>query len=169
MRLYEGMIPTIASDLADALVEEEVIEISDLEEFKLDIEAVLREYVRMDRELMDQARDMSADRGGRGNLYKIKRRLARKKNFEIGEESVEYIIQQLIETFFHTHHVVEVFGADNELRRTMAPVLKKHMDKEEELDQEVRSKIKNLEEGSRTWDIEYQKVMERLKHQKNLE
>src|SRR5690554_4389570 len=40
---------------------------------------------------------------------------------------------------------------------------------QEELDTEVRDKIKNLEEGSRDWDAEYQKAMARIKRTKNLE
>jgi hypothetical protein len=43
------------------------------------------------------------------------------------------------------------------------------MEQESEVHKEVRSKIKNLEEGSAAWDIEYQKVMERLKRTKKLE
>jgi hypothetical protein len=95
--------------------------------------------------------------------------LARERKFKIGDESLEYIVRQLIEAFFHSAFVEEVYGEDNELRRTITPVLKKHMEQESEVHKEVRSKIKNLEEGSAAWDIEYQKVMERLKRTKKLE
>ena len=33
----------------------------------------------------------------------------------------------------------------------------------EDLDKEVRQRIKNLEEGTATWEIEYQKVMDQMK------
>jgi hypothetical protein len=34
---------------------------------------------------------------------------------------------------------------------------------DEELDAEVRQRIKNLEEGTATWEIEYNRVMEQIK------
>ena len=54
-------------------------------------------------------------------------------------------------------HVDEVFADDNTLRRKTRDVLRKHMMVDEELDEEVRKRIKNLEEGTQTWDIEYGK------------
>ena len=41
-------------------------------------------------------------------------------------------------------------------------------DVEGELDQEVRSKIKNLQEGTATFEIEYQRAMDELKRKKRL-
>ncbi|MEC9442793.1 MAG: DUF507 family protein [Myxococcota bacterium] len=172
MRLYEGLIPTISQELARALAEEEElleVEPRNMAELELDIQAVLKEYVRQEREIYNLARDMAAQRGGRGNVHKLKKQLARERKFKIGDESLEYIVRQLIEAFFHSAFVEEVYGEDNELRRTITPVLKKHMEQESEVHKEVRSKIKNLEEGSAAWDIEYQKVMERLKRTKKLE
>jgi len=34
---------------------------------------------------------------------------------------------------------------------------------DEELDQEVRQRIRNLEEGTSAWDIEYKRVMDQMK------
>ena len=172
MRLYEGKIPTIARDTVKALIQEEVLDVEPQNEieFERDVEAVLREYVRTERQLMNKAKDIVAAQGGGGNVYRIKRRLAKERNFEIGDDAIEYIVTQMIETFFHSTFVEEVYAEDNDLRKLLGPILKKHtMAQEETLDQEVRSKIKNLEEGSKTWDIEYQKVMERMKTKKNME
>ncbi len=80
-----------------------------------------------------------------------------------------YIINQLIETLLHSNFVEEVYAVDRDIRKRIKPVLVRHMSMEEELDQEVRDKIKNLEEGSQAWDIEYQKVMGNLKRNKNLD
>ena len=170
MRLYEGIIPTMSKELARRLLETEYLEVEPgyETELELDIEAVLKEYVRMDREVTRAARDASyADSGS--NMFKIKRRIAKERNFMVGDESLEYIVQQLIGSFFHSAAVEEVHGEDHDLRRTITPVLRKYMETEAKLDHEVRSKIKNLEEGSRTWDIEYQKVMEKLKRVKKME
>ena len=173
MRLYEGMIPTISSEIAKHLAHtEELLEVEpgNLSELELDIQAVLNEYVRMERELYNRARDInSSQSGSHSNVYKIKKRLAREKDFKLGDESLEYMVKQLIETFFHSMYVEDIFATDNELRRAITPILKKHMGKDDELDEEVRSKIKNLEEGTRSWEIEYEKVMERMKRIQNLE
>ena len=37
------------------------------------------------------------------------------------------------------------------------------MQVDEELDQEVRQRIKNLQEGTAAWDVEYAKVMDQIK------
>jgi hypothetical protein len=50
----------------------------------------------------------------------------------------------------------------------MRPVLKKHLDIEEELESEVRSKLKHVQEGSRTWEIEYKRLMGDIQRRKGL-
>jgi hypothetical protein len=42
------------------------------------------------------------------------------------------------------------------------------MDVETDLDREVRSKIKNLEEGTNTFEVEYARVMEQIKKTRGL-
>jgi hypothetical protein len=39
---------------------------------------------------------------------------------------------------------------------------------DEELDEEVRRKIKNLEEGTATWEVEYTKVLDQMKRNRGL-
>jgi hypothetical protein len=67
-------------------------------------------------------------------------------------------------------HIEEIYGADNELRAKMTPILKRYTaSRDNELDEAVRSKIKNLEEGSAAWDIEYERVLERVRRNKGLD
>ena len=54
------------------------------------------------------------------------------------------------------------------MRRKMRLVLEKHMSVDDELDKEVRAKIKNMQEGTATWDVEYNKVMEQVKRKKGV-
>lgn len=172
MRLYGGQVTVLSQEILRTLVKAGDLEISqeNMPEVELDIQAVLREYIRMDREITHRAKDIAA-RGseGYGSMYRIKRKLAKEKNFVIGEEAIEYMINQLIETFFHSNFVDEVFAEDHDLRRRINPIMRKHMNKEEELDREVRDKIKNLEEGSAAWEVEYQKVLSKLKTAQNVE
>jgi hypothetical protein len=62
-----------------------------------------------------------------------------------------------------SRHIDEVFADDAILRRKIKDICKKHMMVDEQIDQEVRDRIKNLEEGSAAWDVEYAKVLEQVK------
>jgi hypothetical protein len=136
----------------------------DVNEAQLDVEAVLKEYVRMDREITDKAKDLLDQRKlPYGQFGKLKRALADERGFALGEEATNWISNQILETFMQSQHVDEVFAEDVILRKKVKEILKKHMQVDEELDEEVRKRIKNLEEGTQTWELEYAKVMEQIK------
>ena len=171
MKVYTGRIDTMAQEILESVTEEEDIEVLPemAEEVRLDIASVLREYVRLDREITDRARDVISDRGLPYNqLHKIKYKLAEERGFGIGEDSVDYLSSQIIEMLLHTAHVEEVYAENHDLRRKMRPAMRRHMSMESDLEQEVRNRIKNLQEGTSDWKIEYDKVMEQLKDGKNL-
>jgi hypothetical protein len=65
--------------------------------------------------------------------------------------------------------VEEVFSEDHDLRRKMREILRRHTEMERDLDREVRAKIRNFQEGSQNWDVEYERVMGDIKKNKNLE
>jgi hypothetical protein len=68
-----------------------------------------------------------------------------------------------------SQHIAEIFVDDAVLRKRMSDVLKKHMQVDEELDEEVRRRIKNLEEGTSTWEVEYGKVLDQIKRNRGLD
>ena len=47
-------------------------------------------------------------------------------------------------------------------------IIRRHMLVDEEIDTEVRQRIKNLQEGSSAWDVEYAKVMDQIKLKRGL-
>ena len=164
MKLYTGKIPTIASEMISSLVQAQDIEVLDGHEAQLDIESVLKEYVRMDREITDKSKDVLEERHlPYGQFGKVKRALADERGFALGEEGMAWMANQILETFMQSAHIDEVFADDVTLRKKLKEILKKHMMVDEELDQEVRRRIKNLEEGTQTWELEYAKVMEQIK------
>jgi hypothetical protein len=66
-------------------------------------------------------------------------------------------------------HIEEIFGSDRDLRARINPIIKRYTaSRDDEVDKEVRSKIKNLEEGSSAWNIEYERAMERVQRNKGL-
>jgi uncharacterized protein len=169
MRLYAAKVPMIAGELVRALVDAGDIEVSSAPEVELDVGAVLKEYMRVDRELTDKAKDVMEQRKlAYGQFGKIKRALADEKEFGLGEDALSWICTQLLETFMHSANVEEVYADDATLRRRIKDVLKKHMTVDEELDAEVRQRIKNLAEGTSAWDVEYNRVMEQIKQKHGL-
>lgn len=171
MRLYGGQVPVIAEEILRVLTRTNGLEVTDenMPEVELDIQSVLREYIRLDRELTDKARENVRRSDGNLSVGRAKRQLAKDKNVQVGEEAITYIITQLIEAFLHSNFVEEVFDEDNELRKKIKPILRRHMSMDEQLDREVRDKIKHMEEGSASWDIEYKRVMENIQRTKKLD
>jgi len=170
MRLYSGKIPTIAGEIVKILSDAGDIAVVDRGEAEMDAQAVLKEYLRLDREITDKAKDLLQKRGLPYEQFgKIKRTLAHEKNLGLGEEALEWMTNQMIESFMQSPHIEEIFAEDTVLRKRMADILRKHMLVDEELDEEVRRKIKNLEEGTATWEIEYSKVLDQMKKNRGLE
>src|SRR3954467_5185634 len=169
MRLYSGKIPTIATELVKALVEAGDISVADRGEAEMDAQAVLKEYLRLDREITEKTKDTLQKRGLPYEQFgKVKRALAHEKGLGLGEDALEWMTGQMIESFMQSPHIEEIFAEDAVLRKRMADVLKKHMQVDEELDEEVRRKIRNLEEGTATWEIEYQKVLDQMKRNRGI-
>jgi uncharacterized protein len=170
MRLYAAKIPVIGKELVKALADAGDIAVTDRGEAELDVEAVLKEYLRLEREITDKAKDMLQKRNlPYEHFSKIKRTLAQEKGIAFGDEGLEWMTNQMIESFMQSPHVEEIFGEDATLRRRMVDVLKRHMMVDDELDAEVRRRIKNLEEGTATWDVEYQKALDQIRRNRGLE
>lgn len=164
MRLYSAKVPAIAGEIVRSLVDSGDIEVGSSQEVELDVSAILKEYIRVDRELTDRAKDLMEQRKlPYGQFGKLKRALAEEKDFGLGEEGMSWICNQLLETFMHSANVDEIYADDATMRKRIKDVLKRHMAVDEELDAEVRNRIKNLEEGTATWELEYNRVMEQIK------
>jgi len=170
MRLYSGKIPAVANEIIRTLSEAGDIEVGDQNEAQLDVEAVLKEFLRMEREITDRTKDILESRGLPYDQFgKVKRAVAEERGFGLGDESLNWICNQVLETFMQSAHVDEIYADDAAMRRKMQGILKKHMLVDEALDEEVRRRIKNLQEGTATWEIEYQKVLEQIKRNRGIE
>ena len=169
MKLYAGKIEPIATEIINRFVEDGDIEVADRGEAELDVASVLKEYVRVDRELTERAKDILEIRGLSYSAFgRTKRHLAEQKDFGLGEEAMSWIMNQLLELFMQSRHVDEIYAEDATLRRKMKDILRKHMAVDEELDREVRQRIRNLEEGTQTWEVEYNRVLEQIKQKHGL-
>jgi hypothetical protein len=170
VKLYSGKIPVIGGEIVRTLLDDGDIAVIDRAEAELDVQAVLKEYLRLEKEITEKAKDLLQKRNLPYEQFgKVKRAMASEKSFGLGDEALDWMTNQMIESFMQSQHIEEVFVEDGVLRRKMADVLKRHMMVEEELDAEVRRRIKNLEEGTSTWDVEYQKALEQIKRNRGLE
>jgi hypothetical protein len=169
MRLYSGKVASIAAEVTRALVASNDIEAESPKEVEADIVSVLNNYLSMEREINERAKDI-LERTGRpqSEFNRVRQLAADEKGIKLGDEALDYILDQVVEIFHHSANVDEIFAEDVELRRKMAPVFKKHMAVDDGLDAEVRAQLRHVKEGTRDWDIEYQKVLERLKRMKGL-
>jgi hypothetical protein len=146
------------------------IEINDRDEFKRDVESILREYLRKERELTEQAKDILEARGlPYSDLFRTKRQLAEREDFAIGDESVNWIATQLIELFMRSQFVEEVYAEDTALRRLLKDVLRRNMQADDDLDREVRRHLKHLNEGTSNFEVEYQRQLEAIKRKHGLQ
>jgi hypothetical protein len=170
MRLYAAKITVIAGDIVRSLTLDKDIEVEDAPEVEDDLASVMREYLRLDREITERAKDR-AERigGGASEVQRIKRQLAEERNFGLGAEGVSWILDQLVQMLMRSNNVEEVFADDAVLRRKMRAVLERHMGVDDEMDKEVRSRLKHLSEGTQNWDVEYGRVMEQVKRRRNIE
>jgi len=169
MRLYSSKITLISGEMVKTLQKEEAITVVDSAEAELDIQAVLKEYLRLEREVNDKAKDVLEERGLPYEQYgRVKKTLARERGIGFGEDGLDWMTSQIIEAFMNSPHIDEVFADDNTLRRTLTQILRKHMQADSDLDAEVRRRIKNLEEGTSGWEIEYAKAMETIKRNRGV-
>ncbi len=169
MRLYVSKISTIVDAVVRNLVDTGDLEVSNRSEFKADVESILKEFRRKDREITERAKDILEHRGlPYSDLYRIKRQVAESEDFGIGDESVAWIANQLIELFMQSQFVEEIYIDDPEIRRKLRELLRRHMQVDSDLNREVERHLKHLEKGTATFEIEYQKQLERIRRKHGL-
>lgn len=155
--------------MVSLLTKDGSVETESPKEMQLDIEAVLNQYVRDEHEVSEKAKDMLAARNlPPTDLGKIKRLVADQRKLKLGDEAIDYLLDQLLEMLMHSNNVEEVFAEDYELRRRMREPLRRQLGEEEDLQKEVRAQLKHVEEGSALWEVEYRRMMEDMKCRKGL-
>ena len=172
MRLLKERIASVAKGIVEVLVEKELIEVADESrgEVELDVESVLKEYRRRDHEITEKARDLVATRGlDYSQTFKLKSKLAQEHGFGLNDDAVGYLADQIVEILLQSHHVDEIFGEDTDLRGAIAPVLKKELNVDSDLDKQVKARIKNLQEGTTDYEVEYKKTMEQIRSSRKLD
>jgi hypothetical protein len=169
MRLYSGKVSAIATEVVRALLASNDVEAETPKEVEADIAAVLNQYLADERDVNDRAKDVLERTGKPQTEYqRVRALVADEKGIKVGDETLDYLLDQVVEMLMHSGNVDEVYVEDLELRRRMAPVFKRHMAVDASLDADVRAQLKHVREGTRDWEIEYAKVLEQVKRRKGL-
>jgi len=169
MRLFSSHISSIATECVRALLASKDIEAESPREVEADVASVLNNYLSIEKEVNERAKDILSRTGRpQSEFNRVRQMAADEKGIKLGEDALDYLLDQVVEIFEHSHNVDEIYAQDVELRRKMAPIFKKHMALDEGLDTEVRAQLKHLKENTSQWDVEYAKVLEQVKRRKGL-
>jgi uncharacterized protein len=171
VRIFSKQIPVMAREIVKTLMDAGDIEVetSALEEARKDFASVLNEMVRQERELSDLAINVLATRGWSSDHYAEARKIAAEvRKVPQGEDAIEFIVNQMIETMLHSVNVAEVFAEDHTLRKRVVEVIRRFQKQDEEIETEVRKRLKNIEEGSREWEVAFRKTEEEVRRSRGL-
>jgi hypothetical protein len=169
MRLHSSRVPAIAGEMLKALLDAKDIETQSPAEVKADVVAVLEQYIKDEQAATERAKDLVASRGLPQTEYpRIRKLVAEESGIKIGEDAIDYLLDQLVEMLMHSSNVDEVFAEDYELRRKMRDPLRKQIVEEQAFEQEVRGRLKHVQEGTGLWEIEYRRMMDDIRRRKGL-
>jgi len=169
MRLYSGKIATIAAEVVRSLLTAKDVETENPKDVEADVASVLSQYLSDEREVNDRAKDVLERTGkSQGDYSRVRQLVAAEKGIKVGDEALDYLLDQVVAMLMHSNSVDEVYVEDVELRRKMAPIFKKHMTVDSLIDAEVRAQLRHVRDGSREWEIEYARVLDQVKRRKGL-
>ncbi|HLV21979.1 MAG TPA: DUF507 family protein [Polyangiaceae bacterium] len=169
MRLHSARVPQVAAEMVNSLVEGGDIETDSKAEVQADVESVLNQYIRDEQDVTEKARQLLASRGmAATELSRMRRLVADDRGIKVGDDAVDYLLDQLVEMLMHSNNVEEIYAEDVELRRKLREPLRAQAAAEQQLQAEVRGRLKHVQEGTSVWEVEYRRMMEDIKRRKGL-
>jgi hypothetical protein len=171
MALYRKIIPKIARDVIRTLCSKQaiVVDESRMSEAELDLAAVIVGHLDTEEEISREAADTLVRLGmPKDRFIQMKQRFAERRGIKIGEDGLDYLLGQLVEALFASKNIEEIFADDLELRKIIKECINKALKVSEDVEQEARTRLKNIREGTAEWDIEYPRMIAQVKRQKGL-
>ena len=171
MRIYPKVIPVISREIVQLLMQDGDVEVEPMRiaDAEMDLSAIMREYLTNEDRVNQATREALERRGyDYSKFNQVKREMADVRGFKMGDEGVEFIINQMIEFLLISRNVEEVFAPDNVLRGKIFAVMKRHLDVDDEIDREARARLKHLQEGTSAFEIEYNKTVEQIRRARGL-
>jgi hypothetical protein len=171
MRLYPKVIPTIAREVVQTLMQDGDVEVETMRvnDAEMDMASVMKEYLAAEERVNAATREALERRGyDQSRFNQVKREMADVRGFKMGDEGIEYVIGQMMEQLLVSRNVEEVFSDDLGLRKKIFGIFKRHLDVDDEIDREARARLKHLQEGTTAWDVEFGKTIELLRRSRGL-
>ena len=171
MRLYPKVIPIIAREVVQRLMQDQDIEVETMRiaDAEMDLSAIMREYLAAEERVNQATREALERRGyDVAKFNQVKREMADVRGFKMGDEGIEYCINQMLEFLLISRNVEEVFSADTTMRSKIFQAMKKHLDVDDEIDREARTRLKHLQEGTSAFEVEYNKTIEQIRRARGL-
>jgi hypothetical protein len=169
MRLHAPRVSQIAQEMVTALVKGKDIETESPDEVRADVESVLHQYIKDEQAVSEKAKDMVSARGlSQTEFNRVKKLVADERHIKLGDDAIDYLLDQLVEMLMHSANVEEIFSEDYELRRKMRDPLRKQLAEEQALEEEIRGQLRHVQEGTGLWEIEYRRMAEDIKRRRGL-
>lgn len=171
MKLYKGKILVIAQEVVLSLTEKEMIEVlpEKRSEAEDDLKSIMTDYLRRERQLRSEIKDHMAEwKIPYDRMGEILREKSKEANHPLGDKIMPYLANQFLQMFMNSPSVEEVFSEDSEMKAEIFAVLKKHNIDERELREEAISKLKNLNEDSMEFQIQFPKALQEVRRKRGL-
>src|SRR5215475_11530819 len=126
MRLYPKVIPIISRESIQKLMQDGDLEVEPLRiaDAEMDLSAIMREYLTNEERVNQATREALERRGyDYSKFNQVKREMADVRGFKLGDEGIEYVIDQMIEFLLISRNVEEVFAPDGVIREKMRAVM----------------------------------------------
>src|SRR6266851_4187969 len=114
MRLYPKVIPIISRESIQRLMQDGDIEVEPLRiaDAEMDMSAIMREYLANEERVNQATREALERRGyDYSKFNQVKREMADVRGFKMGDEGIEFVINQMIEFLLISRNIEEAFGA----------------------------------------------------------
>ena len=131
MRLYPKVIPTIAREVIQTLMQDGDVEIETLRisDAEMDMASIMKEYLAAEERVNAATREALERRGyDQSRFNQVKREMADVRGFKMGDEGIEYVIGQMIEFLLISRNVEEVYAEDTVIRKKVFAIFRKHLD-----------------------------------------
>jgi hypothetical protein len=80
------------------------------QEVILVVESVLKSYLESEKEVNERTRELlQRTNRGQGEYNKVRQQIADSKGIKVGDEALDYILDQVLEMLMHSGNVEEVF------------------------------------------------------------
>ncbi len=171
MKIYRRVIPKISKDIVRSLLANRAIEVEDghRDEAELDIAGVFVDYMNeLDKLKHDAQEALERHHLSSEMLARVRSTMAEQRKIIVGDGAFDHVVDRVLSALFQSKHIEEVFMEDHELRNIVKPAIQKYLGVDEELDREVRGRLKNLREGTAEWEVEYGRLIEQMRGTKTV-